>query len=165
MKAKTIWTLSRADAAKLLRALAKTIEEGGDEVEGFGIQLAEVLKFKLKFTHLASDTFEVKFTGRFAAAEEEESYSKLKKRMQIYFKGIRQSVSQEEMPSRELVSVFLADARTMTMWPGYGDAMYPVFLEACQRLEQAVEQNDIPSISSCIQELDEIRKLCHSQYK
>lgn len=166
MKAKTIWTLPRADAARLLRALAQTIEDGGDEVEGFGIQLAEILKFKLKFTHLASDTFEVKFSGRFATAEEEEeSYSKLKKRMQVYFKGIHQSVHQGEMPSRELISVFLTDARTMTRWTGYGDAMYPVFLEACQRLEQAMEGNDMAAIHQCVQELDDIKKRCHSQYK
>lgn len=168
MKTKSIWTLSRAEAGRFLRALATSIESGEETVPGFGIQLAELIKFKIKFTQLAGDTLEVKFSGRFAPTgedEEDESYSKLKKRMQVYWRGIRQSAEQGEMPSQELLSVFLVDARRMTTYSGYGDPYYATFLETCQRLEDAVASGNVTEVQAAIRALDSHKKACHDRYK
>ncbi|BDV00874.1 hypothetical protein TDMWS_09590 [Thermodesulfomicrobium sp. WS] len=167
MKTKSIWTLSRGETARFLRALATAIEEGESEVNGFGIQLAELIKFKLKFTQLAGDTLEVKFSGRFAPTgeDDDEGYSKLKKRMQVYWRSIRQSAEQGEIPSQELLSVFLVDARRMTTFAGYGDPYYSVFLESCRRLEEAIAAGDVAEIQAAVQALDAQKKACHGRSK
>ncbi len=167
MKTKSIWTLSRNETGRFLRSLATAIESGEEEVAGFGIHLAELIKFKIKFTQLAGDALEVKFSGRFASTgeEDDESYSKLKKRMQVYWRGIRQSAAQGEIPSQEMITVFLADARRMTTYAGYGDPYYPVFLEVCQRLEEVLATGDTAKVHAVIEELDGLKKTCHARYK
>lgn len=174
-KVKNSWHLSRADAANLLRGLASALEEGGDEVQGYGISLAELIKFKLKIELGQDDTLEVKFEGKGAkmslGAEFDgerivhESYSSLKKRMQIYFKALRESLLRAEVPSREIVAVFLADSERMVGYSGYGDEFYAAYAALCVRLREAFEVEDLAAMSQIADELAVAKKTCHARYK
>lgn len=174
-KIKHNWQLSRSEAAKLLRNVADTLEEGSDEVAQFGIGLAELVKFKIKIDLSETDTLEVKFSGKgskVCGTEEVcgvgavcERYSCLKKRMQIYFKAMRDSVGRGELPSREIVSVFLADSERMVSYHGYGDEFYPAYMELCGRLREAFDQENLAATSQVIAELGQSKKDCHDRYK
>ncbi len=174
-KRKYSWNLSRAEAADLLRRVADTLETGSGEVEHYGISLAELIKFKIKIDLDATESMEVKFTGKGAkvcGGEEScgssgvcEKYSSLKKRMQVYFKALRESVTAGVMPSREIVSVFLSDSEKMLAYPGYGDEFYPAYADICRRLREAVDAEDLAGAGAAIGELAEARKNCHARYK
>lgn len=174
-KRKYNWRLSRAEAADLLRRLADTLEEGSDEVGNYGVSLAELIKFKIQVDLDATDSLEVKFTGKGAkvcGGEEScgssgvcEKYSSLKKRMQVYFKALRESVAAGVMPSREIVSVFLSDSEKMLAYHGYGDEFYPAYAQLCLRLREAVDAEDLAGTGAAIKALAEAKKHCHERYK
>lgn len=175
MKLKHNWQLSRAEAAELLRRLADTLEDESDELGEYGISLAELVKFKIKVDLGHEDALEVKFTGKgfkVCGCEEAcgsgvvcESYSKLKKRMQVYFKAIRESVNRAEVPSREIVSVFLSDSEKMVSFHGYGDEFYPAYAELCDRLRIACDEENLAATAAVVDELTRARKSCHDRYK
>jgi XXXCH domain-containing protein len=174
-KLKHNWLLSRAEAADLLRKLADTLEQESDDLSEYGISLAELVKFKVKVDLGQDDALEVKFTGKglkVCGAEDPcgsgvvcESYSKLKKRMQIYFKAMRESIANGEMPSREIVSVFLSDSERMISYHGYGDEYYPAYAEICERLRLAFDQEDQAATAAVVEELTQSKKSCHDRYK
>ncbi len=175
MKLKHNWKLSRVEAAGLLRKLADTLEEGSDDLGEYGISLAELVKFQIKVDLGLDDTLEVKFTGKghkVCGSEDPcgsgvvcESYSKLKKRMQVYFKAIRESVTKAEMPSREIVSVFLSDSEKMMSYHGYGDEFYPAYAELCERLRVACDEESLAETAAVVEALIQAKKSCHDQYK
>jgi XXXCH domain-containing protein len=174
-KLKHNWLLSRAEAADLLRKLADTLEQESDDLGEYGISLAELVKFKIKVDLGQDDALEVKFTGKglkVCGADDPcgsgvvcESYSKLKKRMQIYFKAIRESVARGEMPSREIVSVFLSDSEKMISYHGYGDDFYPAYAEICERLRVSFDHEDQVATAAVVEELAQAKKSCHDRYK
>ena len=174
-KCKHNWLLSRAEAANLLRKLADTLEQESDDLGEYGISLAELVKFKVKVDLGQDDALEVKFTGKglkVCGAEDpcgseivSERYSKLKKRMQIYFKAIRESVARGEMPSREIVSVFLSDSEKMISYHGYGDDFYPAYAEICERLRVSFDHEDQVATAAVVEELAQAKKSCHDRYK
>lgn len=174
-KRKYNWRFSRAEAAGLLRRLADTLEDGSDEVDGYDVSLAELIKFKIKIDLSENDFMEVKFSGKGAkvcegdgvcgSCETCEKYSSLKKRMQVYFKALRESVAAGLMPSREIVSVFLSDSEKMVSYQGYGDEFYPEYTAICQRLREAVDAEDIAAATAVVGELAQAKKSCHTRYK
>lgn len=174
-KRKQSWKLSRSEAADLLHKLADTLEDGSDSVESYGISLAELIKFKIKIDMGVDDALEVKFTGKglkvcgaghaCGSGVVCESYSRLKKRMQVYFKALRDSVAKAEMPSREIVSVFLSDSEKMISYHGYGDEFYPAYAALCARLREAVDAENLAETVAVVAELDQAKKSCHEQYK
>jgi XXXCH domain-containing protein len=174
-KRKHNWQLSRSEAADLLRKLADTLEDGSDSVQPYGISLAELIKFKIKIDMGVDDALEVKFTGKgpkVCGSEHPcgsgivcESYSSLKKRMQVYFKALRDSVAKAEMPSREIVSVFLSDSEKMTSYHGYGDEFYPAYAALCARLREAFDAENLAETAAVVAELEQAKKGCHERYK
>jgi XXXCH domain-containing protein len=175
MKLKHNWQLSRAEAAALLRRLADTLEAESDDLGEYGISLAELVKFKIKVDLGQDDTLEVKFTGKgskVCGADDPcgsgvvcEGYSKLKKRMQVYFKAISESVSKAEMPSREIVSVFLLDSEKMMSFKGYGDEFYPAYAALCDRLRVACDTENQAEVTAVVHDLVQAKKSCHDRYK
>lgn len=174
-KLKHNWKLSRSEAADLMRKLADTLEQDSDDLSEYGISLAELVKFKIKVDLGQDDTLEVKFTGKglkVCGADDScgsgvvcESYSKLKKRMQVYFKAMRESVARAEMPSREIVSVFLSDSETMMTYSGYGDEFYPAYADLCVRLRTAFDEENLAETTSLVNEMAQAKKTCHARYK
>jgi XXXCH domain-containing protein len=174
-KRKYNWRFSRSEAADLLRRLADTLEDGSDEVGGYGVSLAELIKFKIKIDLSECDFMEVKFTGKgekVCGSEDScgssgvcEKYTSLKKRMQVYFKAMRESVAAGNMPSREIVSVFLSDSEKMVSYQGFGDEFYGPYMQICQRLREAVDADDQALTAAAVSELAQARKSCHERYK
>jgi len=94
-----------------------------------------------------------------------EKYSSLKKRMQKYFKALRESVANGAMPSREIVAVFLEDSEKMVEYQGYGDEFYPEYVMVCAKLREAVDADDLQLVASVVEELAQAKKRCHDVYK
>lgn len=175
-KTKYNWRMTKGEAADLLRRLADTLENDSEEVGEYGISLAELVKFKIKIDLSESDSMEVKFTGKgekICSCGQDpcgsgpvcEKYSSLKKRMQKYFKALRESVANGAMPSREIVAVFLEDSEKMVEYQGYGDEFYPEYVMACAKLREAVDADDQQLVAGVVEELAQAKKRCHDVYK
>ena len=181
-KRKYNWQLSRSGAADLLRRLADTLEEGLEEVSSYDISLTELSKVKIKIDLGREDVLEVKFTGKEAGSRRREDgdgvvaerieaqassgdYPGLKKRMQESFTAMRAALGRGEMPSREIVSAFLADSELMMSFHGAEEKAYPIYEELCVRLRAAVDAGSLDEATAAVDELGRFKKECHSKYK
>lgn len=165
-------SMSKDQAAHFLRSVADCVENGQTRIEDYDIDLSDFSKLKMSLKKF-SDLMNVKLKIKFVSSEnvehdddlEEEKYSKLKKRMEVYFVDLLKSVNDNQMPSREIVSVFLQDSESMISYPGYGDEYYEEYQQACQAFEQAYGQEDLPRLKECVNTLNTLKSRCHDTYK
>jgi len=165
-------SMSKDQAAHFLRTVADCIENGKPVIEEYDIDLSDFLKLKMSLKRI-SDLMNVKLKLKFVSQGdeegdvefEEEKYSKLKKRMEVYFKDLLKSLQAGQVPSREIVSVFLSDSEQMTGYTGYGDEHYQEYRQACRDFEQAYEQEDLVGLKACADTLNTLKNRCHDKYK
>lgn len=169
-KAKTELSLDRSQTSAFLRALAESIDSGSTSVEGYDLDLRDYYKLKLSLKPLP-ESWEVKVKVSKTEAQEEEEdvqaekYKQLKKRMEKYFKELEENLGQDEMPSREIVSVFLRDSESMVEYPGKGDAFYQDFKQDCSAFQEAFENEDLPQLKETVSRLAVLRDSCHERHK
>jgi XXXCH domain-containing protein len=165
-------SMSKDQAAHFLRTVADCIENGKPVIEGYDIDLSDFQKLKMSLKKI-SDLMNVKLKLKLVSPEdtqeddefEEEKYSKLKKRMEVYFKDLLKSLQDNQIPSREIVSVFLRDSEQMTGYPGYGDEYYQEYRRACQDFEKVYEREDLAGLKECADTLNTLKSRCHDKYK
>ena len=165
-------SMSKDQAAHFLRSVADCIENEQTAIQGYDINLSDFSKLKMslkKFSDLMNIKLKIKFVSPEDLEEddefEEEKYSKLKKRMEVYFKDLLKSLQAGQVPSREIVSVFLSDSEQMTGYTGYGDEHYQEYRQACRDFEQAYEQEDLVGLKACADTLNTLKNRCHDKYK
>jgi len=169
-KAKTELSLDRSQTSAFLRSLADSIDSGSSSVAGYDIDLSDYYKLKLSLKPLP-ESWEVKVkVSKTEAQEEEEAgqaekYKQLKKRMEKYFKELEENLEQEEMPSREIVSVFLRDAEAMVEHPGKGEPFYDAFRQACAAFQEAFDGENLPMLKERLGQLAALRDRCHERHK
>lgn len=101
--------------------------------------------------------------GRAAVAEEK--YRPLKKAMKKSFAVLNESVEQERLPPAAAVEQFLAEAKMMIAYPGFGDEHYPEFAQGCEALAAAHGEQDLPRFRELFAGLRARKKECHGRYK
>ena len=174
-KTKQSWRLSRAEAANFLHQLAEALETGADDVAGYGINLDELVRFKVKMDLGRDEAVHVGFSGRKGKAcctdavcgscDACEDYPSLKKRMQVRFKAMRQAQARGEFPTSEDVEAFLQDSERMCTFPDHGDEFYPAYTNVCAKLRAAVESADQIETAAALDELAGFKKACHARLK
>ena len=165
-------SMSKDQAAHFLRSVADCIENEQTAIQGYDINLSDFSKLKMslkKFSDLMNIKLKIKFVSPEDLEEddefEEDKYSKLKKRMEVYFVDLLKSLDEDQIPSREIVTVFLRDSEHMLSFPGYGDEFYQEYRQACQAFEQAYEQEDLSRLKDCAQLLKTLKNRCHDVHK
>jgi XXXCH domain-containing protein len=88
-------------------------------------------------------------------------FSVLKKRMKKTFKIIGDRLKNESIPSNMEMELFCENAELMTTYPGYGDNMYPAFLQLISEFREAFHQVDILKCQAKFAEIEAMKKACH----
>ena len=94
-------------------------------------------------------------------------YKSLKKKMKSTFKNMGESLEALNLPEPELMSAFLADSERMLSFTGkkYGEMHYPAYREACRLLAKAYEAKSLMGCKSAYDNLNQLMKDCHKEYK
>jgi XXXCH domain-containing protein len=85
----------------------------------------------------------------------------LKKRMKKTFKIIGDRLKNGSIPSNIEMELFSENAELMTTYPGYGDAMYPGFLQLVSEFREAFHQVDILKCQAKFAEIKAMKRACH----
>jgi XXXCH domain-containing protein len=160
--------LERDQAKDFFRDFAAYLEEG-NPLEEYGIDLSGNKKIKITLAE-ENEHVALKIKVKYPKSEDpgehhKEKYKYLKKRMKTYFKAIGQALAAEDIPSRELVSVFMDDSRSMTSYTGKGDEFYPAYEEACTTFQEAFDREDQQALLEAYRILSRLMADCHSRYK
>lgn len=91
-------------------------------------------------------------------------YKDLKKRMKQTFKHIGLALAAGQAPEAGVLADFIADSRRMTAYPGKGDAFYPAYNAAVDRLEAAAASGDLAAMAESVAALGRMKKECHSRH-
>ncbi len=165
---KTHLNVDQEEAADFFSKLAESIREDKDFVPEYDIPLRNYRKIKASLKKKPEAYYlEVKVISEDQEEPEDEdiNYKKLKKRMEAYFEEMAHSLQEEHLPSREIVYVFLTDSKTMTSYSGYGDEYYEDFLQLCERLRMAFEEEDLQAMREYHSQLVQLREDCHARHK
>ena len=118
------------------------------------------LKCKIKYEDMRDI-----LVDRVAAADpavDKPDYSVLKKRMKKTFKIIGDRLKNGSIPSNMEMELFCENAELMTTYPGYGDNMYPAFLQLIREFQEAFHQVDIQKCQAKFAGIKAMKRACHN---
>ncbi len=173
-KRRYTYELSKKELGQLLRSLAESLEKDSPEMQDFGVDLSNIRKLKISAKTWPNDPLYVKvkitpWQARDAEEGEEDdgevSYTRLKKRMKVYYKELQANVQAQQYPSREIVSVFLKDCDRMTQYQGYGDEYYQSFTQACRDFQKAFDIEELEDMQQAFERIESLKDRCHDRYK
>jgi len=93
------------------------------------------------------------------------SYTDLKKQMKKTFNAIGASLAKDAAPTDSLLSKFLKDSESMTMYPDKGAEFYGEFRKSCDRLGRMLRSGNLDAARSAYEELHRLKNQCHKRYK
>lgn len=88
-------------------------------------------------------------------------FKALKKRMDKSFKMIGERLENGGLPSNIEVELFCSNAQRMTTFAGYGDSMYPEFIQVIHEFQEAFHRSDLDECLSLYARISAIKKSCH----
>ena len=74
-------------------------------------------------------------------------------------------VEKGQLPSAAIVTEFMAQARTMVSYPGFGDDHYEAFTMACDSLLKTFQGKDYELFAIELKKISLLKKECHHRYK
>ena len=89
-------------------------------------------------------------------------FNVLKKRMEKTFKIIGDRLKNGSIPSNMETELFCRNAELMTTYPGYGDNMYPAFLQLVKEFQEAFHQFDIQKCQAKFAGIKAMKRACHN---
>lgn len=92
-------------------------------------------------------------------------YRPLKKSMKNTYRDMVKLVEQGQLPSGAIVTEFMALARTMVSYPGFGDDRYEAFTIACDSLHKAFTSKDSELFALELKKISVLKKECHHRCK
>jgi len=162
------------DSIKLLQHVIDGISNNPVESATYSIDFPRLKKLKISIKKKFGQPYvkcKIKYEGkadilmdRVAAPVpdiDKPDYGVLKKRMKKTFKIIGDRLKNGSIPSNMEMEVFCGNAERMTTYPGYGDTMYPAFLELIGEFREAFHQVDIQKCQAKFAEIDAMKKACH----
>ncbi len=173
-ESKDKFTVYGDNSIKLLQHVIDGISNNQVKSETYSIDFARLKKLKISIKKKLGQPYlkcKIKYedmpdilVDRVAAADpavDKPDYSVLKKRMKKTFKIIGDRLKNGSIPSNMEMELFCENAELMTTYPGYGDAMYPAFLELVSEFREAFHQVDIQSCQAKFAEITAMKKACH----
>jgi XXXCH domain-containing protein len=153
---------TREETGEFLRLLADALEKGDEYIDDYDFPIAGLRKVKIS---LSKEQMDVQLKVKYDKKDKVRRYKKLKKRMKVYFDEIKTFLEKDEIPSKEIVSVFLEDSRTMLSYFGFGDEFYDEYKKLCKEFKKAVKAEEIASIKEIFALLEASKERCHEIYK
>jgi len=95
----------------------------------------------------------------------DQKYRPLKKQIKKNFKNLSASIETNKLPAASLIDDFMAQAKAMVSYSGFGDDRYAVFMSACEALYEAYLQKDSVLFAERLATISSIKKECHHRYK
>ncbi|MFO7606262.1 MAG: GAK system XXXCH domain-containing protein [Desulfurivibrionaceae bacterium] len=95
----------------------------------------------------------------------DQKYRPLKKLIKKNFKSISVVTASGRLPGAPLMEDFMAQAKVMVSYPGFGDDRYSIFMAACEGLYEAFLQKDSALFAARLAVLSSTKKECHHRYK
>jgi XXXCH domain-containing protein len=179
-KVKIEKTLASDQIAAFLRLMADEIEgKGGESLREIGLDLHSFNKIKLGLIKSEGGqltlTLKVKSDGRQSVDVSEKlkefedlaemKYRPLKKIFNDTFRAMARAVTSQSLPAQSLVTDFLAQARAMVAYPGFGDDYYDQFSRTCEQLSTAFLAKDVTGFAEIFSRIAAQKKECHGRYK
>lgn len=173
-------TLESEEIAAFLRLMASEIEgKGAVAMKDLGVDLHSFNKIKLGLIKKEGGnltlTLKVKKDrpknvaagGKQKAFEDlaELKYRPLKKVLKATFAKMHKSIRAEALPTAFAVEDFMAQARAMVSYPGFGDDYYESFIASCNEFEKAFRKNDLAAVKEIFVKISELKTDCHKRYK
>jgi len=162
------------DSIQLLQHVIDGISNNPVKSTTYSIDFSRLKKLKISIKKKFGQPYvkcKIKYEGkadilidRLAAADpdiDKPDYSVLKKRMEKTFKIIGERLKNGSIPSNMEMELFCGNAELMTTYPGYGDAMYPVFLQLVSEFREAFHQVDILKCQAKFAEIKAMKRACH----
>ncbi|MFP5223260.1 MAG: GAK system XXXCH domain-containing protein [Acidobacteriota bacterium] len=164
-----------------LRDLADGIEAGELPSQAGPVSLEGLRGMKLSVKPDLGETLSVKLSVKFPKpvrtpgepdAEDEEGdetgmlpkYKSLKKHMKQTFRAIGDALAAGQMPPALEAQSFIADSRLMVSYPGKGDEFYAAYLEKTEAFQAALDAADLEAMKALHQELNQLKRDCHSRH-
>lgn len=95
----------------------------------------------------------------------EQKYRPLKKMMKETLRSIGGSIRARRLPSAAVMDDFMAQAKVMVSYPGFGDERYGGFTAACDSLYKAFNDKDMILFADGFNCVVACKKECHKHYK
>jgi XXXCH domain-containing protein len=162
------------DSVKLLQSVIDGISDHPVDSSIYAIDFSRLKKLKISIKKKFGQPYvkcRVKYEGkadilmdRTAAPVPDTGkpdYGALKKRMKKTFKIIGDRLKNGSIPSNMEMEVFCENAERMTTYPGYGDTMYPAFIELIGEFREAFHHVDIQKCQAKFAEIEAMKKACH----
>ncbi|WP_291320361.1 GAK system XXXCH domain-containing protein [Desulfonatronospira sp.] len=92
-------------------------------------------------------------------------YKTLKKRMKKTFAVILRNAANYQLPTQKEIDSFIIDSKAMVEFPGYGDEYYQEYMDRVLKMQEAFQRNDALDLMHKAQEVNQLQKDCHKQYK
>lgn len=170
--------MSIEDAARLFREIADGLEGNPPGADPFiPHDLTGFRKIKIGLKREADEYFvkmkikpEKPVESEAADPDDPETakfpkYKELKKRMKGNFKIILESLETDILPPETAVTAYLADSKLMIKYPKYGAEFFGDYDQTCARFREAYERHDSEACKVAVQELNRLKKECHSKFK
>jgi XXXCH domain-containing protein len=168
------FTVYGDNSIKLLQSIIDGISKNPVESTTYSIDFERLKKLKISIKKELGQTYlkcKIKYedkadilkdwTADAGQALDKPDYSVLKKRMKKTFKVIGDRLKNGSIPSNLEMELFCENAELMTTYPGYGDAMYPAFLDLVSEFREAFHQVNIQSCQAKFAEIEAMKKACH----
>jgi XXXCH domain-containing protein len=162
------------NSIKLLQHIIDGISNNPVESTAYSIDFSRLKKLKISIKKKFGQPYvkcKIKYEGKAdilmdrvtapVPDMDKPDYGVLKKRMKKTFKIIGDRLKNGSIPSNMEMELFCKNAELMTSYPGYGDAMYPAFLEVVSEFREAFHQVDIQKCQAKFAEIEAMKKACH----
>lgn len=180
-KLEFIREMSTEEAARFLRQLASSLENGRVELDNAVLGWEDIRKLKLKLrnsegrislkTELKSRHKKGLKLQRWSTSHMERKggrqkpFKALKKEMESTFRAIQSSLQQGSLPHAEQARNLHEQALQMLQHADRGQDGYGSFLELTQELEHAVQEENLERCRNLARDLEQSERECHSRLK
>jgi XXXCH domain-containing protein len=104
---------------------------------------------------------------QFIAEGKKIKYKTLKKRMKKTWESILDSASKDNIPPEDATKSFIDDSALMVTYTkkDKGPEYYEEYVRATEAFREAYEEGNMQQLKLAVEELERIKKNCHSEYK
>ena len=179
-KIEFIHKLTTDEAARYLRDIADSLENGSMDLDSSGLEWNEIRELEMSLQNRdgrVSLKTEVKpwtkhrkgkhkdFGPGDTTGGRQKPFKALKKDMEKTFKGIRSSLRQDSLPTPEEARELQEQALEMERQAGPGREEYLAFIRLAEGLAQAVTDGDLERSRGLLGDLEGAEKECHAKCK
>ena len=94
-----------------------------------------------------------------------QDFKTLKQSISKNFRIIRDALAADQLPPKDALFTFFADADEMATYPGPWEINVPEFCDVLDMFKAAVQSGKVANMARAANELTEIKRACHAQFR